>query len=268
MTTATPRATPEPTARPTTTDPNATTTPLATLGSQYWPGEIWPPPEALGVQYWPETEHWPPPPACFPESDICIEQAALGTAPPGSVPSTTVAPATTATTALTGVQLAVLAQVGVTEAAYDAALRNPGDSSLAEAIAVATADGSPAREEFVGAYEAHVAEGHWTVPDPDIPNSVTAVGDPMSTDGGAIAFVTVCHVSGDTLMGRDATGDEQLLADRRNAHLVEQMFLLVDGQWRLAQRTLIKSFPEATSCEPEPDQPPASPSPSAPSSSG
>ena len=123
------------------------------------------------------------------------------------LPTTTVVPAATSTTPLTEVQQAVLEQVGVTESAYDTALRNPDDPSLVTAIVTATAVGSPAREEFVGAYEVHSAEGHWTVPDPDVPNSVTAVDDPLTTAGGAVAFVTVCHVSGDTLMGRDTSGE-------------------------------------------------------------
>ena len=254
-TTATPQVTPEPTARPTTTDPNATTVPLATLGPQYWPGEVWPPPDVLGPQYWPGTEHWPPPPACFPESGICIEQAGSGAVSPSTTTTSTVVGAATSTTPLTEGQRAVLEQVGVTESAYDTALRNPDDPSLVTAIVTATAVGSPAREEFVGAYELHSAEGHWTVPDPDVPNSVTAVDDPLTTAGGAVAFVTVCHVSGDTLMGRDTSGEAQVLADIRNAHLMEQMFLVAEGKWRLAQRTLIETFPEATSCETESDQP-------------
>src|SRR5690606_16135035 len=98
---------------------------------------------------------------------------------------------------------AVLASVGDTEAAYDAALRNPSDPSLLAAVEAATMPGSPARAEFVEAYWSTIEAGQWAEADPVVPNSVTVLpeGYPTFTADGLSAFVIVCAVSGDSLMG-------------------------------------------------------------------
>lgn len=250
------RDTPEPTRRPTTTDPAATTAVPATLGPQYFPDEMWPPPIGiLGPQVWP-GDIWPPPPACFAEANICI----TNNRPTTTTTTTTSAPTTTAAVATIPqdpeVQAAVLEQVGATEAAFEAAMRNPDDPILVTAIEDATVEGFPAREEFIGAYESNIAEGYWAVPDPDVPNSITVEGDPSVSADGMAAVVVVCRVSGDTVMGRDANGDEQVISDVRRAQLMYQTFLFIDGTWKLAVREEIETFPEGTTCEPE--QQPAS----------
>jgi hypothetical protein len=147
------------------------------------------------------------------------------------------------------VQAAVAAQVGVTEAAYDTALRNPADPSLITVVEAATVDESPARAEFVGAYNTVIGAGHWAAADPDVPNSVTVEADPFIDRSGTEAHVIVCHVSGDTLMGRDEDGVEVVLADSRNARLILQTFRLVDSTWRLFERVQLAIIPEGTSCE-------------------
>jgi hypothetical protein len=50
-------------------------------------------------------------------------------------------------------------------------------------------------------------------------------------------------------MGRDANGDEVVLADVRNARLIVQTFRLVDGTWKLFQREQLLLIPEGTSCD-------------------
>jgi hypothetical protein len=173
------------------------------------------------------------------------------------MPSTTVAPAATSSTALTDGQQAVLEQVGVTEAAYDMALRNPDDETLVAAIEVATVEGSPAREEFVRAYQSHIAQGRWAVADTEVANSVAAIGPPTIVGDGSVAVVTVCHVSGDTLMGVDAAGRDKVLADSRNARLILQTFHLVHDAWKLFLREQLAIIPEGTSCEVSVDPPPS-----------
>lgn len=201
---------------------------------------------ALAVaQYWPGT----------------LDSVVPGTPPPddgqaeNTSPSSVAAP-TTSVNDMSPVTLdavvleALLPAVGSSEAAYDAAVRNPGDASLVAGIELATVADSPARLEFVGAYEAIAAAGQWAVADEVVPNSVTVLsgeGLTMSADGSA-AFVWVCEVSGDALMGRDAAGNPVVLSDQRNARVIVQEFRLVDGGWRLFQRWLVDVVAEGVSC--------------------
>jgi hypothetical protein len=159
------------------------------------------------------------------------------------------------------VQAAVAAEVGVTEAAFDEALRSPDDPTLLAAVEDATVEGSPARAEFVAGYNAIVDADQWAVPDPDVPNSVTVEVEPFITESGTDAYVVVCHVSGDSLMGREDSGGDVVLADSRNARLVLQTFKLVDNTWKLFERVQLNIIPEGTSCD-------AAASPSTSSSQG
>jgi hypothetical protein len=174
--------------------------------------------------------------------------------------STTTAPTTSASAVSTGppsvtdyqdreVRAAIAAQVGVTEAAYDAALRNPQNEALIGAVEAATVEGSPARSEFVSTYYAITDVGGWAAPDPVTPNSVTMVGEPYVAPDGTEAWVTVCHVSGDSLMGLDDAGEVIVVADKRNARLIVQTFRLDRGTWKLFQREQLLMIPEGTSCE-------------------
>lgn len=147
----------------------------------------------------------------------------------------------------------ILQQVGVAEQAYDAAVRRPEDTELLAALEMTTVEDSPARLEFVGAYSAMVEAGRWSKPDAEVPNSVAVLpeGYPILADDGHSAWVLVCAVSGDSLMGLDEAGGPVVLADARNAREVWQEFRLVDGVWLLFQRVQVEIYPEATSCDNE-----------------
>lgn len=147
----------------------------------------------------------------------------------------------------------ILQQVGVAERAYDVAVRRPEDPVLLAALEMATVEDSPARLEFIGAYSAMVEAGWWSEPDAEVPNFVAVLpeGYPILADDGQSAWVLVCAVSGDSLMGLDEAGAPVVLADARNAREVWQQFWLVDGVWLLFQRVQVEIYPEATSCDDE-----------------
>lgn len=145
----------------------------------------------------------------------------------------------------------LLERVGMAERFFDAAVRNPADLTLLAEFETATVAESPARLEFVNAYWTLVAAGRWAVPDPAVANSVTVLPDgrPVFADDGLAAWVLVCAVSGDSLMGMNEVGEPAVLADVRNAREVWQEYRLVDGEWLLYQRMQVEIYPEATSCD-------------------
>lgn len=144
----------------------------------------------------------------------------------------------------------LIERVGMTERLFDAAVRDPEDRTLLVEFEATTVAESPARSEFVDAYWALVEAGRWAVPDPVVANSVTVLpdGPPILADDGLAAWVLVCAVSGDSLMGVDELGEPVVLADVRNAREVWQEFRLVDGEWLLYERWQVAIYPEATSC--------------------
>lgn len=144
----------------------------------------------------------------------------------------------------------LIERVGMTERLFDAAVRNPDDQTLLIEFQATTVAESPARSEFVDAYWALVEAGRWAAPDPLVANSVTVLPDgyPIFADDGLAAWVLVCAVSGDSLMGVNELGEPVVLADVRNAREVWQEFRLIDGEWLLYERWQVEIYPEATSC--------------------
>lgn len=239
-----PSSTSVPTTRPPAADETAPSERLwGAFGVvQLWPGtDQWPPSSLLGPQHWPTVAM-----TDAPTSTVDVIEV---TATPES-----------STADADEVIVAVQAQVGVTEAAYEAAVRNPDDPSLRAGIEAATVEGSPARIEFISAYETIVAAGQRSVPDPDVPNSIELVTLPFIAEDALSATVVICHVSGDSLV--DAAG--QVLSDARNAWLIVEEFRSVDGAWMLFERQALGVTPEGTQCETDlltGSLPPSSPSP-------
>lgn len=197
------------------------------------------------VQIWPDTNGWPPlqvlgpqvwPAPATTDAPVTTNDVAEETAPPIA----SVAPVSDP-----GAIAAVQAQVGVTESAYETAVRNPDDPSLRAGIEAATIDESPAQLEFVSAYDAIVAAGQRSVPDPDVANSIELVTLPFIEADGQSATVVICHVTGDSLV--DDSG--QVVSDVRNAWLVIEEFRTLDEDWKLYARHALGVTPEGTQCE-------------------
>jgi hypothetical protein len=240
--------------------PAATVLPIGTFPvAQYQPGsELWPPPSPIGPQVVPPWLAHSTPTSSSPPSTAAATSMSVATSPSSTVAAVGFHPADAETAD------AVTAAVGKAEAAFVAAGRDPDDPMLREAIVAATVPGSQAAALLVGGYDTLVVEqGRWAVAPTDGENSVTVVeGDPgvLVDSTGTVALVTACSVNGDTLMGRDETGDSVVLAPGWLAVIQIQGFLLVDGTWKLLQVTELGRLEGARSCDEVPTSSSAPPS--------
>lgn len=147
---------------------------------------------------------------------------------------------------------AVSAAVGQTEMAYAGAVANMADPAQRELVAATTVDGSSAEQLFLEWYDLMTAEGYWYVPPTDGVDATTVMPEPQITvdSSGMMAIVTVCSVSGGTIMDHDAANVEVALSTGWSAYEQLQIFVLSDDRerWLLADVLDLAAHPGEKSC--------------------
>lgn len=182
----------------------------------------------------------------IPESSTALT---MSSSVPPSVPVGADASFVAATPEVAAVMTAA---IGRTEAAYDAAVRDPSNAALRDVLAATTLDDSAAEQLFLSWYDHVIAEGYTYVAPVDGENTTTLMpGAVISVDTtGRLAIAQVCAASGDTIIGPDTSGTEVIVASGWSADEQAQVFTLdaTEAEWLLTEIVDLESHPGVRTC--------------------